>query len=57
MSASTSVDQRPSPLVIGFKPVLAVAVLAILGVTGILLHLIVRRTQRKLIHWMDRGQH
>ena len=32
MSASTSVDQRPSPLVIGFKPVLAVAVLAILAV-------------------------
>ncbi len=33
------------------------AVLAILGVTGIILHLVVRRTQRSLIHWMDRGQH
>jgi NitT/TauT family transport system permease protein len=33
------------------------AVLTILGVTGIILHLIVSRTQRKLIHWMDRGQH
>ena len=33
------------------------AVLTILGVTGIALHLIVRRTQRSLIHWVDRGQH
>ena len=33
------------------------AVLVILGVTGITLHLIVRRTQRALIHWVDRGQH
>ena len=33
------------------------AVLTILGVTGIALHLIVRWTQRSLIHWVDRGQH
>ena len=33
------------------------AVLAILGVTGIALHLIVRWAQRSLIHWVDRGQH
>jgi NitT/TauT family transport system permease protein len=33
------------------------AVLTILGVTGIALHLTVRRTQRFLIHWVDRGQH
>ena len=33
------------------------AVLTILGVTGIALHLIVRWTQRSLIHWIDRGQH
>jgi NitT/TauT family transport system permease protein len=33
------------------------AVLTILGVTGITLHLIVRRTQRSLLHWVDRGQH
>jgi len=33
------------------------AVLTILGVTGIALHLTVRRTQRALIHWVDRGQH
>ncbi len=33
------------------------AVLVILGATGITLHLIVRRTQRALIHWVDRGQH
>ena len=32
------------------------AVLVILGVTGIALHLIVRATQRKLIHW-NCGQH
>ena len=34
-----------------------VAVLTILGITGITLHLIVRRTQRSLLHWVDRGQH
>src|SRR6185437_1561401 len=33
------------------------AVLVILGITGITLHLIVRRTQRSLLHWVDRGQH
>ena len=33
------------------------AVLTILGITGITLHLIVRRTQRSLLHWVDRGQH
>jgi NitT/TauT family transport system permease protein len=33
------------------------AVLTILGVTGIALHLIVRWTQRSLIHWVDRGQY
>ena len=31
--------------------------LTILGITGITLHLIVRRTQRSLLHWVDRGQH
>jgi NitT/TauT family transport system permease protein len=33
------------------------AVLVILGATGIVLHLTVRRIQRALIHWTDRGQH
>jgi NitT/TauT family transport system permease protein len=33
------------------------AVLAILGVTGIVLHLTVRWIQHSLIHWVDRGQH
>jgi NitT/TauT family transport system permease protein len=33
------------------------AVLIILGITGVMLHLIVRWTQRSLIHWVDRGQH
>ena len=33
------------------------AVLLILGVSGIALHLIVRGTQRSVIHWTDRGQH
>ena len=31
MSASTTVDQRPSPLVLGWKPVLAVGALAVLA--------------------------
>ena len=31
MSASTTVDQRPSPLVLGWKPVLAVGVLAVVA--------------------------
>ena len=26
-------------------------------ITGITLHLIVRRTQHSLLHWVDRGQH
>ena len=33
------------------------AVLVILGATGVTLHLIVRRMQRSLVHWVDRGQH
>jgi NitT/TauT family transport system permease protein len=33
------------------------AVLVILGATGILLHLAVRATQARLIHWADRGKH
>lgn len=33
------------------------AVLLILGTTGIALHLAVRRAQRSLVHWTDRGQH
>jgi len=27
------------------------------GATGILLHLVVRKMQRSLVHWVDRGQH
>jgi len=33
------------------------AALVLLGVTGILLHLIVRRTERAVVHWTDRGKH
>ena len=33
------------------------AALVVLGVTGILLHLIVRRVERSVIHWADRGKH
>ncbi len=32
------------------------AALVVLGITGILLHLIVRRVERSLIHWADRGK-
>jgi NitT/TauT family transport system permease protein len=33
------------------------AVLVILGITGVTLHLTVRKTQRSLLHWTNRGQH
>jgi NitT/TauT family transport system permease protein len=32
------------------------AALVVLGVTGVLLHLIVRRTERSIVHWADRGK-
>ena len=31
--------------------------LVVLGVTGILLHLVVRRIERSVIHWANRGKH
>lgn len=33
------------------------AALVVLGVTGILLHLIVRWAERSVVHWADRGKH
>jgi NitT/TauT family transport system permease protein len=33
------------------------AALVVLGVTGILLHLIVRWVERSIVHWADRGKH
>jgi len=33
------------------------AALVVLGVTGILLHLIVRWIERSIVHWVDRGKH
>ena len=33
------------------------AALVLLGVTGILLHLLIRRIERAVIHWTDRGKH
>lgn len=33
------------------------AALVVLGATGILLHLIVRRIERSTVHWADRGKH
>lgn len=33
------------------------AALVVLGVTGILLHLIVRRVERSVVHWANRGKH
>lgn len=32
------------------------AALVVLGVTGVLLHLIVRRIERSVVHWADRGK-
>jgi NitT/TauT family transport system permease protein len=31
--------------------------LVVLGFTGILLHLIVRRMERSIVHWANRGKH
>jgi NitT/TauT family transport system permease protein len=33
------------------------ACLIVLGITGIVLHLIIRQTERSVIHWSDRGKH
>jgi len=33
------------------------AALVVLGITGILLHLLVRRIERAVVHWADRGKH
>jgi NitT/TauT family transport system permease protein len=33
------------------------AALVVLGVTGVLLHLIVRWVERSIVHWADRGKH
>lgn len=32
------------------------AALVVLGITGVLLHLIVRRIERSIVHWADRGK-
>ena len=33
------------------------ACLVVLGVTGVALHLIIRKTERSVIHWSGRGKH
>ncbi|HWI18031.1 MAG TPA: ABC transporter permease subunit, partial [Vicinamibacterales bacterium] len=33
------------------------ACLVVLGITGILLHLIIRKAERSVIHWSGRGKH
>lgn len=33
------------------------AALVVLGITGIVLHMIIRKAERSIIHWSDRGKH